>query len=92
MNIWDLRMFKCLSEFTDQGTLHSTAISLDPNSKYLATGSDAGVVNLYKTDDLPWTSPGDQQPTPIKSIFNLNTEISTIEFHPDFQVGKQKLY
>jgi len=91
MNIWDLRMFKCLSEFTDQGTLHCTAICLCPNDKYLATGSDAGVVNLYKTDDLPWTSSGDQQPTPIKSIFNLNTEINTVEFHPDSQVRKNKV-
>lgn len=47
---WDLRMRRCLHQFVDQGNVNPTALSLSPNGRYLATGSTAGVVNVYERE------------------------------------------
>lgn len=87
VHVWDMRSFRCLTEFIDQGTLHCTSLKVCPKQQYLATGSDAGVVNIYKAGDCMLPSVSSSTPSPVKTIFNLRTEIDTIEFHPASQVG-----
>jgi WD40 repeat protein len=46
--IWDLKAQDCLHRFYDDGCIRGTAIDISNNNRYLATGSDSGVVNVYK--------------------------------------------
>ncbi len=46
--IWDLKTQDCLHRFHDDGCIRGTAIDISRNNRYLATGSDSGVVNVYK--------------------------------------------
>ena len=75
--VWDIRKRQCINRFTDEGCVLGTAVSLSPNSKYCCTGSDMGVVNVYKMDDILSKS----QPKPLKSFMNLTTEISHLKFN-----------
>ncbi len=46
--IWDLKAQDCLHRFFDDGCIRGTAIDVSRNNRYLATGSDSGVVNIYR--------------------------------------------
>ena len=81
-----MRSFRCKAEFIDQGTLHNAFFAICPHQAYIATGSDAGVVNLYRAKDCALSSVLSSPPVPIKTLFNLKTEIDTIAFHPASQV------
>ncbi|KAJ0000908.1 hypothetical protein NQD34_005928 [Periophthalmus magnuspinnatus] len=76
--VWDLRSSRCLNRFTDDGCVKSTSISTSPNGRYLACGSQSGVVNIYSLDSCVSSS----QPKPLKSIMNLVTPTTTLRFNP----------
>jgi len=96
--VWDVATRRCLYTHADEGSIHSTAIALDPAGLgYYATGSDSGVVNLYHTqhitDKLSSSQPKQRfvtlttpPPQPLKSIMNLITPIDTIRFNHDAQL------
>ena len=48
VHVWDMRMRRCLSRNIDEGCFSSTALAASADSSLYATGSKAGVVNLYK--------------------------------------------
>ena len=48
MHTWDLRTQRCIHRQADEGSLVGTALAVSPASHTLATGSDSGVVNIYK--------------------------------------------
>ena len=75
--IWDIRKRQCVNRFTDEGCIAGTAITLSPNSEYCCTGSDMGVVNVYKMNDVL----NKTEPKPLKSLMNLTTEISHLKFN-----------
>lgn len=52
--VFDVRnSFKCLSKFTDEGSLETLTMDCSPSSwKYLASGQKSGIVNLYDLDDI----------------------------------------
>ncbi len=47
MHTWDMRMRRCLSRHVDEGCFSSTALAASADSSLYATGSKAGVVNIY---------------------------------------------
>ena len=47
MHAWDMRMRRCLSRHVDEGCFSSTALAAAADSSLYATGSKAGVVNIY---------------------------------------------
>jgi WD40 repeat protein len=56
VSLYDLRMCftdsgmnasQPLARFLDEGTVRCTALKWSPTGQYLATGSDAGIVNIY---------------------------------------------
>ena len=47
MHTWDMRMRRCLSRHVDEGCFSSTALAAAADSSLYATGSKAGVVNIY---------------------------------------------
>ncbi|KAJ1567133.1 U3 snoRNP protein, partial [Nowakowskiella sp. JEL0078] len=79
---WDLRNRKCIHRFRDVGVVKATCLDVSADEKYLALGMQSGIVNVYSLADCQETS----QPTPLKSIMNLTTSVSSVNFHPDSQL------
>ncbi|XP_054163096.1 U3 small nucleolar RNA-associated protein 18 homolog [Oppia nitens] len=75
--IWDIRKRQCINRFVDEGCVSGTTITVSPDSKYCCTGSDMGVVNIYRYDDVLTQT----YPKPLKSIMNLTTEVSQLKFN-----------
>lgn len=75
--IWDIRKRQCVNRFTDEGCIGGTSIAMSPNSDFCCTGSDMGVVNVYKFNDVLTKT----DPKPLKSFLNLTTEISRLKFN-----------
>lgn len=64
----------CIKKFMDDGCLEGTSLAMSYNDQYLAAGSSSGVVNLYKI-------PCDIHPKPEKTILNLVTTVSKLNFN-----------
>ncbi len=47
VHTWDMRMRRCLSRNVDEGCFSSTALAASADGSLYATGSKAGVVNIY---------------------------------------------
>lgn len=56
------------------------------NDRWLAVGSKMGIVNIYDRAKLVADIDAGKTPTPMKSVDNLVTTISTLEFSPDGQL------
>ncbi|KAJ3414597.1 U3 snoRNP protein [Chytridiales sp. JEL 0842] len=78
---WDLSSRQCLHKFFDEGAMKVSTISVSPDNSYIATGSSAGIVNVYSSSSALKTD----RPTPIKALMNLTTPITTLQFHPSSQ-------
>jgi U3 small nucleolar RNA-associated protein 18 len=77
--IWEFstETYNVINRWTDITGIGITVIRVSPNGRYLAVGSNTGFVNVYdrlKDNRL------------IKSVSNLTTTISSIEFSHDSQV------
>jgi U3 small nucleolar RNA-associated protein 18 len=84
--IWDMKSFTCLRRFSDEGGGRITAMSMSPTGEFFATGQDSGVVNVYNISDPESSFHKSSNPTPTKSILNLTTKITNIEFNHDGQI------
>lgn len=47
VHTWDMRMRRCLSRAVDEGCFCSTSLAASADGRLYATGSKAGVVNVY---------------------------------------------
>jgi len=47
VHTWDMRTRRCVSRFVDEGALRGISLATSPGSRLLASGSDAGFVNIY---------------------------------------------
>jgi len=74
---WDMKNRCCVDKFTDHGTVSGTRISV--SDEFLACGSNAGVVNIYSNRSKVPSGAGIR--TPEKSLLNLVTPISSLEFN-----------
>lgn len=90
---WDLRMRRCVARVADEGATNSTGLAYtDEGGGWLATGSDMGVVNLYRPSGLVSSASVAAGPlaaapgTPAKALLNLTTTIDTLAFSPDGQM------
>ncbi|KAJ3157588.1 U3 snoRNP protein [Geranomyces michiganensis] len=79
---WDLGSRRCVHRFFDEGCVNATALAISGGSGYIATGSESGVVNLYKQA----TALASSNPAPEKAIYNLTTSISRLRFNHDAQI------
>lgn len=77
VTVFDLRMNKASHRFNDEGCINGSTITISPNGRLLATGSDQGVVNVYEFDQITRSA----NPKPLKTVFNLTTGISSTEFN-----------
>lgn len=85
--LWDLRTRRCLSQVTDEGTIHATGFALSPDEKYYATGSDTGVVNVYRGRGGDFVTDSTSLPSsPLKSLMHLTTPVDCLTFNHDSQL------
>lgn len=84
--VWDVRNLsrgqsvQCVNRFTDQGTVEATRLAA--SAQLLATGSNMGVVNLYRIEDIVRRP----APDPVRTVMNLTTSISALRFNHDGQL------
>lgn len=83
VTIFDMRTHRIEHRFVDDGCVNGTTVTISGNSKYLATGSRQGYVNLYKYEDVLSVN---RFPQPIKAFDNLKTEITDIKFNPSNEI------
>ncbi|XP_049849259.1 uncharacterized protein LOC126318307 [Schistocerca gregaria] len=82
--VWNMKTYLCTRRFKDDGLSPVTAMEISPNGKYLATGQESGVVNLYNIDDEEFVR--HFTPQPSKSFFNLTTPVQALHFNHDSQL------
>mmetsp|Transcript_17016 Transcript_17016/g.28701 ORF Transcript_17016/g.28701 Transcript_17016/m.28701 type:complete len:535 (+) Transcript_17016:177-1781(+) len=87
MYVWDVRTMKCLTRAVDEGCLNATALASSADGSLVASGSDSGVVNIYKHGSLFGPGGGGAlTPSPVRSLMNLTTAIDNLCFSPDTQM------
>ncbi|CAK6984509.1 U3 small nucleolar RNA-associated protein 18 homolog [Scomber scombrus] len=80
--VWDMRSSRCVNRFTDDGCVRGTSIAASPNGRYLACGSQSGVVNLYTQDSCLNSA----NPKPVKAVMNLLTSATSLTFNPTSEI------
>ena len=81
---FDLRMHgRCLSRFKHEDGTCSSALAVSRGSNYLAVGAESGAVSLFDAHNLPL---GGMTAKPLKSVLNLVTKVTCLQFHPSSQL------
>lgn len=80
--VWDIRSSRCLNRFTDDGCVRGTSIAASPNGRYLACGSQAGVVNIYSQESCLNST----NPKPLRAVMNLLTSATSLRFNPTSEI------
>jgi len=79
-DIWEFDTASVLvtNRWRDEGGVSLTRVALSPGDRFLAIGSVSGIVTIY---DLP-----SRVQSPVKTLYNLTTPITALEFSPDGQI------
>ncbi|XP_070779627.1 U3 small nucleolar RNA-associated protein 18 homolog [Enoplosus armatus] len=80
--VWDMRSSRCVNRFTDEGCVKGTSIAASRNGRYLACGSQSGVVNLYSQEACLNSA----NPKPLKAVMNLLTSATSLTFNPSSEI------
>eukprot|EP00794_Sanderia_malayensis_P007312 gene7313-8130_t len=75
--IWDMKSKRCKHKFRDEGCLKGTCIDVSKDGRFVACGSNSGVVNIYNEKCFV-----ERNPKPIKTVLNLTTSIHILAFNP----------
>ncbi|KMZ58682.1 U3 small nucleolar RNA-associated protein-like protein [Zostera marina] len=79
---WDIGMRRCVHVGVDDGSLTGSALCTSPDSRFFASGSSTGIVNLYKKEDFL----NSKNKKPLKIVANLTTTVSQVKFNHDAQI------
>ncbi|XP_060882550.1 U3 small nucleolar RNA-associated protein 18 homolog isoform X1 [Labrus mixtus] len=80
--VWDMRSSRCVNRFTDDGCVKGTSIAASRNGRYLACGSQSGVVNIYSQEACLNST----NPKPLKAVMNLLTSATSLRFNPASEI------
>lgn len=80
--VWDMRSSRCVNRFTDDGCVKGTSIAASRNGRYLACGSESGVVNIYSQEACLNSA----NPKPLKAVMNLLTSATSLTFNPSSEI------
>lgn len=83
---WDLRTRRCVAKVPDDGGFHTTDIEISPDSKFLATASKMGSVNIYNLENDAGARVLPDNLKPAKTVMNLTTSITDMKFNPTSQL------
>lgn len=78
VRVWDVRNRRCVHTWQDRGGLRTTSLAVSPDGELIATGSDSGAVNMYKTAEVFSSA----RPPAVKEFLNLTSAVTTLEFSP----------
>lgn len=89
--VWDVRERRCVRRWKDDGGFGPTGLEGDRAGKYLAVGSNTGLINVYGSEASASYGAGDEvetprPPKPLKTIGNLTTAITSMRFNHDSQL------
>lgn len=82
MYVWDLKTHRCINRAIDEGCIACSSLAISPSGQFIATGSKQGVVNIYNLSDVI----NDPNPKPLKSVMNLVTAITDLQFNPQSEI------
>ncbi|XP_060713170.1 U3 small nucleolar RNA-associated protein 18 homolog [Tachysurus vachellii] len=82
MFIWDVRSSKCVNRFVDDGCVTATSLAVSNDDRYVACGSQSGVVNIYSQKECV----NSLSPKPLKCVMNLLTASTTLRFNPTSEI------
>uniref|UniRef100_A0A915I9U3 U3 small nucleolar RNA-associated protein 18 homolog n=1 Tax=Romanomermis culicivorax TaxID=13658 RepID=A0A915I9U3_ROMCU len=80
--VWDVNSRRCVHKFFDEGCIKGTSLAVSGDDRYIACGSNTGVVNLYDASDIGTET----SPKPIKSIMNLTTPVTRLKFNGNGEI------
>ncbi len=91
VNVWDMRMRRCMRQFYDEGSLGASTLAVTgtSSSTMLASGSKSGIVNIYNdvTRNMPTqVSIGAETLQPVKTLTHLTTVVDSMSFSSDGQI------
>ena len=75
--MWDMTSRRCIHCFTDEGCVIGNRVGVSPDGRYVACGSDSGIVNVYERATCMKT----EAPKPLKAIMNLTTAVELLQFN-----------
>lgn len=78
--VWEFDTTSLLvtNRWRDEGGVSLTKVALTPDNKFLAIGLTSGIVTIYDLTMEPRS--------PIKTLYNLTTPITSLAFSPDGQI------
>eukprot|EP00057_Strongylocentrotus_purpuratus_P019458 XP_011673932.1 PREDICTED: U3 small nucleolar RNA-associated protein 18 homolog [Strongylocentrotus purpuratus] len=79
--VWDMNTRDCVHKFADDGCIKGNTISVSQGNRYVATGSQSGVINIY--DDQCLTK---VHPTPLKAVMNMTTPVTATRFNSNNEI------
>lgn len=82
IHVWDVRHMTCLNIVRDDSGVYCTYVATSNDGRFLAVGSDSGIVSLYLVSNIMESS----SPKPVKTIENLTERITSIVFHPSSEL------
>lgn len=77
VTVWDTTNQRVVHKWNDEGCIRGTKLAMSPSGQLIATGSAQGVVNVYDIE----TVLKQKNPKPKKTVLNLTTSISSLEFN-----------
>ncbi|KAF7690840.1 U3 small nucleolar RNA-associated protein 18 homolog isoform X2 [Silurus meridionalis] len=80
--IWDVRSSKCVKRFVDDGCVTATSLAVSKDDRYLACGSQSGVVNIYSQKECV----DSVSPKPLKCVMNLLTAATSLCFNSTSEI------
>eukprot|EP00201_Polytomella_parva_P009423 CAMPEP_0175049890 /NCGR_PEP_ID=MMETSP0052_2-20121109/6967_1 /TAXON_ID=51329 ORGANISM="Polytomella parva, Strain SAG 63-3" /NCGR_SAMPLE_ID=MMETSP0052_2 /ASSEMBLY_ACC=CAM_ASM_000194 /LENGTH=719 /DNA_ID=CAMNT_0016314057 /DNA_START=19 /DNA_END=2175 /DNA_ORIENTATION=+ len=97
VSVWDIRMSRhCRFQFRDQGNAGgggAASLAVSPDSRFIATGSRSGIVNVYRRQELDaavaaaaYSGPISHNLAPAKELTNLVTAVDAMKFSEDSQM------
>jgi U3 small nucleolar RNA-associated protein 18 len=96
--VWDVGARRCKDKWNDVGAFRTGTICVSPTGTQLATGSHAGIVNMYQSiSGINGNSPSEGDGSSdrlqsliemkaIRSVDNLTTPISLLQYNCDGQI------
>eukprot|EP00611_Tribonema_gayanum_P029580 TRINITY_DN795_c0_g1_i4.p1 TRINITY_DN795_c0_g1~~TRINITY_DN795_c0_g1_i4.p1 ORF type:complete len:517 (+),score=125.34 TRINITY_DN795_c0_g1_i4:62-1612(+) len=88
---FDVRHSRCVQRMYNEGGTGTTGLDISPPQphRYMAVGSESGVVNIYDSVAATAASAGSigvYRPKPLHAIMNLTTPATIVKFNSDSQV------
>ncbi|XP_022688221.1 U3 small nucleolar RNA-associated protein 18 homolog [Varroa jacobsoni] len=84
--LWDIGVRRCVQKFLDDGCLKGQTLALSADERFLATGCDSGIVNVYDAQYLLKGRDASRTPKPLKCVKNIVTPVTSLAFNESSEI------